>query len=132
LLSKNERISINQFEKLADTGDILLFKYATFSIDRGKAAMSKVQRAFTGNEYDHVGLLLRYNDGSLFMFESTGQVGVVLTNWDKFIRNRWHTMYTKLVYRQLKIDRTDELVEQLENFIKVLDALYQVSFGQAI
>lgn len=34
--------------------------------------MSKIQRVITGDNFDHVALLLRYNNGELFIFESIG------------------------------------------------------------
>ncbi|CAD8098777.1 unnamed protein product [Paramecium sonneborni] len=65
-----ERISETYFRKKADTGDILLF--------RGQSPLSKIQRAFTGDNFDHVALLLRYNNGELFLFESMGQTSIEL------------------------------------------------------
>lgn len=50
---------------MSDTGDILLFRGCTLS--------AKLQRSFTRSEYDHVALLLRYSNGSIYVFESTGQ-----------------------------------------------------------
>ena len=36
--------------------------------------MSALQRTFTGDEYDHVALILRYSNGDLFLFESTNKL----------------------------------------------------------
>jgi len=57
-------ISLKDFRKLADTGDILLFTGSSF--------VTRVQRALTMSDYDHVAMLLRYSNGKLVMFESTG------------------------------------------------------------
>jgi hypothetical protein len=57
-------ISQSDFRKIADTGDILLFTGTSF--------VTRVQRALTMSEYDHVAMLLRYSNGKLVMFESTG------------------------------------------------------------
>lgn len=61
---RHEIISHAYFKKQADTGDLLLFK--------GTTTMSKIQRVITGDNFDHVALLLRYNNGELFIFESIG------------------------------------------------------------
>jgi hypothetical protein len=65
--------------------------------------MCKIQRAFTGDSVDHVAVLLRYNNGSLYIFESTGNVviflnnngfkGVALCSWNRFLKNNWHKIY---------------------------------------
>lgn len=57
-------IALTEFRKLADTGDILLFTGSSF--------VTRVQRAITMSDYDHVAMLLRYSNGKLVMFESTG------------------------------------------------------------
>ncbi|CAD8094030.1 unnamed protein product [Paramecium sonneborni] len=106
-----ERISETYFRKKADTGDILLF--------RGHSSLCKLQRVFTGDNFDHVALLLRYNNGELFIFESVGQTGVCLTSWDTFMINNWHTQYSQVVYRQLEVNRSNEFLEKLEQFVKV-------------
>lgn len=82
---RHERISHDAFLKEADTGDLLLFK--------GKTTMNKIQRAITGDDFDHVALLLRYNNGELFIFEAIGSTGVSLLNWNNFVKNKWHLLY---------------------------------------
>ena len=94
---KNERMHNMRFTKIADTGDILLFKSKTLA--------TKVQRAVTRSDYDHVAMILRYADGSLVLLESTGNTGVALLDWDVFLKNKWHGLYSKLVYRKLKTNR---------------------------
>ncbi|CAK74538.1 unnamed protein product (macronuclear) [Paramecium tetraurelia] len=120
-----ERISETYFKKKADTGDILLF--------RGQSPLSKIQRAFTGDNFDHVALLLRYNNGELFLFESMGQTGVSLLSWDTFMRNNWHTLYQQMVYRQLEVNRSNEFLEKLELFVKgSIGKRYQMSPSKLI
>lgn len=85
-------------KQIADTGDILLFKSSSF--------VTKVQRTITRSEYDHVAMLLRFSNGKLVIFESTGQTvlkfdnyfeiclqGVGVLNWDNFTKNEWHSAY---------------------------------------
>lgn len=59
-----EFIRQSEFRRLADTGDILLFK--------SKSLITKVQRALTMSEYDHVAMLLRYSNSKLVILEATG------------------------------------------------------------
>ena len=61
--------------KEGDTADILLF--------RGKGANCLIQRAFTGSEYDHAAVLLRFPSGTLYILEATGYYGVGLCSWSK-------------------------------------------------
>jgi hypothetical protein len=39
-----------------------------------------LQRLFTGSEYDHVGLILKFDD-KIYLFEATGFFGVGLCPW---------------------------------------------------
>ncbi|KAM3141056.1 hypothetical protein pb186bvf_006857 [Paramecium bursaria] len=120
---RHDRISHEYFRKEADTGDLLLF--------RGNSTLSQIQRAITGGNYDHVAILLRYNNGELFIFESLGLTGVSLLSWDKFLHYQWHKLYQELVFRHLDIERTEELIESLENFIKVsIGKRYKISPGK--
>ena len=41
-------------------------------------------------DYDHVAMMLRYNNGKLVIFESTGSTGVAVLDWDIFVKNKWH------------------------------------------
>ena len=37
--------------------------------------------------------------------------------WTDFLRNKWHLLYTRLVYRPLECERTDAMLRSLEEFI---------------
>jgi len=63
--------------KMADTGDLILFKGKTFG--------SKFQRAFTRGDYDHVSFVLRCTEDEIVLFESTSNNRVGLISWDKFV-----------------------------------------------
>jgi len=104
---KTLRCSEQDFIKNSKTGDILLFK--------GKSWFSRFQRIWTGGEYDHVALLFKFND-KLVLFESTGQIGVDLLDWSAFMNNKWHSLYSKLVYRKLYYHLSNDEIEQLEDF----------------
>jgi hypothetical protein len=58
-----QRISNTQFKRQACTGDLLLF--------RGKSFGSRFQRGLTRSKYDHVALLLRFQDSNLAILEAT-------------------------------------------------------------
>lgn len=109
-IKQDIRISEARFKSKADTLDVLLF--------RGKNIASKFQRSFTGSEYDHVALLLRYGNNELVLLEATGKEGVGLCSWTCFMRNRWHLLYKKLVLRHLEMQRTDKMIDVLEKFVK--------------
>ena len=55
------------------TGDIILF--------RAKALGAKVQRVVTRSKYDHVALVLKYNDGGISLLEATNQEGVSIVDY---------------------------------------------------
>lgn len=74
-----------------------------------------MQRVFTIGEYDHVALLFKFGE-KIVLFESTGQTGVDLLDWNQFINNKWHTLYSKLVYRKLHYHLNEDEIEQLEDF----------------
>lgn len=94
---------------------------------RGKNIASKFQRSFTGSEYDHVALLLRYGNNELVLLEATGKEGVGLCSWTCFMRNRWHLLYKKLVLRHLEMQRTDKMIDVLEKFVKQVLFYYIIS-----
>ena len=87
-------INYREFNKKANTGDILLF--------RGYANESKLQRAFTNADYDHVAVLLK-KDEILYVYESTGKDGVKLRPWQEFIIYLWYLLYDKMVFRPLNV-----------------------------
>eukprot|EP00742_Colponemidia_sp_Colp-10_P002997 GILJ01003198.1.p1 GENE.GILJ01003198.1~~GILJ01003198.1.p1 ORF type:complete len:467 (+),score=67.59 GILJ01003198.1:137-1537(+) len=107
---KFDRISEKQFRDMADTGDIILF--------RSKDAVAKMQRSFTRSHWDHVGVILRYRDGDIALFEATGLEGVAICTWNEFMHHKWHLLYPRLALRRLYVDRTRARVTQLETFIK--------------
>ncbi|SBS84933.1 conserved Plasmodium protein, unknown function [Plasmodium ovale curtisi] len=59
---KIDRISVDIFESIADTGDIVLF--------RSNHATAMLQRMITRGEYDHIGMILRNDKNNLFLLEA--------------------------------------------------------------
>jgi len=74
-----------------------------------------MQRIFTRGDYDHVAMLFKFGD-KLVIFESTGQTGVDMLDWNTFMNNKWHNLYTKLVYRRLHCNLSEDDIEMLEDF----------------
>eukprot|EP01066_Platyproteum_vivax_P010401 Platyproteum_vivax@DN4646_c0_g1_i1.p1 len=105
---KFDRISCSRFEKIADTGDIILFRTAS--------AAAKLQRSITRGFYDHVALVMRFADGRLALLESTANLGVSLLLWSDFIYNDWHKLYPKMVLRRMYFNRTDERMAGFEEW----------------
>jgi hypothetical protein len=80
---------------------------------------------FTGAEYDHVGLILRFGE-KIYLFEATGLYGVGLCAWginnlhylDSFIENKWYKLYEKLVFRKLEFEKDNAFLSCLETFVR--------------
>ena len=89
-------VDYKEFEKRANTGDILLFK--------GYTKGNKFQRLVTDAEYDHVAALFR-DKSELNVFESMGKDGVKLRPWDEFLVYYWYLLYDKMTWRKLNIDK---------------------------
>ncbi|KAL4453192.1 hypothetical protein ABPG74_015423 [Tetrahymena malaccensis] len=122
---KKDRICLNEFESLADTGDLILFKGMTFG--------EKVVRNLINCEYNHVGLILRTNNESnnLLILEATGDEGVGILSWKTFLHENWQELYHKISLRKLIIERTDEMLTKMESFIRyAIGKEYSVSFSK--
>lgn len=78
-------------------------------------------------------MFLRYANGKLVIFESTGNVGVAVLDWDVFCARKWHQLYDKLVYRKLLYKRTFANMSKLEEFVKkVVGMKYKLSAGKLV
>ena len=55
----------------------------------------------------------------VFLIEATGNRGVALSRWD-FIRDHIGAgqFYKKVIFRHLEFDRSNEMIENLETFLK--------------
>ena len=115
-----DRISPFQFEEEVQTGDLLLF--------RGKSTLSKMQRAVTRGDYDHVALLIKYPSKKISLFEVTGVEGVAVLLWDDFIFYQWQSLYSRLTYKKLVWDRPEEAVTKLLEFVNTVKGMdYRLS-----
>jgi len=106
----------SQIIKAADTGDILLFS--------GDRIGCLIQRFITRSRFgnflrrvlDHVGILLRYQNGKLFLLEATSTEGVEISEWNT--ASNYSKIYEQIVYRKLFFKRTSQTVTKLEQFLK--------------
>lgn len=72
-------------------------------------------------------MLFKFGD-RLVLFESTGELGVDLLDWTGFMNNKWHNLYTKLVFRKLHYEFNEDELEALEVFTqKVKGKKYKVN-----
>lgn len=120
---RHNYVSETEFIRQANTGDILLF--------RGCNSLAKVQRAFTRSKYDHVALVMRYSTGQLAFFEAIQGEGVTIVRWDEFKQNNWQKLYSRIAYRQLSTDRSQKVLQDLQDFIdRVNGRHYRVSIAK--
>lgn len=103
----SDTITEGEFERVAETGDILLFLT--------DHTAGKIQRFLTSSSYDHVAMVIRLN-GDLMVFEANQGDGVALYRWGKFVR--YFNLYKKITYRKLKTWRKKELHECFLKFAK--------------
>lgn len=110
---KYTRLSNRQFLNSAQNGDVLLF--------RSKEITAKIQRKVTFSKYDHVAIILRYEDGNVAFLESTSQTGVQVVLWEDFIDMDWHLLYDRLVFRKLKGRKHPKFTQKLSEFVQLVD-----------
>lgn len=122
---KDEYISMHEFRQHADNCDLLLFKSKTFT--------TKLHRAFTKSNYDHVGMLVLWetddNANTIFLLEAVADEGVRLV---EFLPNldAYFDVYSKIAYRPLQsMERDEVLLTNLDSYLEeVLGKSYEVSF----
>ena len=100
---------MEQFLNEADSGDILLFK--------GKKISAKLTQGVTGSQFDHVAMILKFeDDDEVYLIDATLN-GVDITSWTQLSINK-NDQYSKIVWRKLKIERDQEFIDKLEAFVK--------------
>ena len=82
---------------------------------RTAASGCAFQRMMTDSEYDHIGMIVRFRDGSLKVFEANNCEGVALYEWSQYMLN--FPLYEKICYRRLSYE-SEEMHEQIVKFIK--------------
>lgn len=117
-------MTVAQFDRYCQTGDILLFK--------DNHTFAKVQRFFTNSECDHVGMVFRDERYGICIFESNGGTGVSLAMWSQLIRYKWFQNIEGIFWRRLNMqDKPEDFEEKVKQFIKVnLNKEYGISLGK--
>ena len=125
---KDIYMTINEFESVAKTGDMLLF----ITMD----CLSDLQKCFTRDQYDHIALIV-INYGDLEILEATVNEKCNLLKWRRFKSNLYNLMFKKIALRRLNIEEKDpkkylEIRESIEEksktFIqKILKKEYEMS-----
>jgi len=104
LFYKNIYMTVREFESIARTGDLLLF--------RTDGKCPKCQRFYTGDQYDHVGIVIR-KEKKLFILESTSFGKCNILYWNDFTRYSFNLVYIKLAYRKLNYENKDKMKEKV-------------------
>ena len=130
---KDTYINNKEFESMAKTGDILLFR----TID----CTSDCQRLFTRDTYDHIGILIKnYNEISLYEATSIGKCN--LLKWENFKKYLFNLVYSRVAYRKLnigyknknEIQKIQENIEEIANefILETRDKNYFLNFGKVL
>ena len=77
-----------------------------------------MQRVLTRSDYDHIALVIRYENDKIVVFESLRDTGVTMCPWEKFMNLKWYSNYDRVIYRRLNFPRTKEFNQVLEDFVK--------------
>jgi PH domain len=102
---KNEIIFVKDFNDVIETGDILLLKN-----------QNNLNAQSLGS-YEHVCLFINYFNG-VGILDADTDYGIRVLMWSDFINNQEDKYRGRLFVRQLKIEKTDEMMLKLEEFIK--------------
>lgn len=118
---KDVYISVADFESIAKTGDLLLF--------RTMDCISDCQRVFTRDQYDHIALIIKRN-GIIELLEATYTDNCNLLEWKSFKYRLFNLVFKKIVLRQLNIEEEEqqklkEIKERIEEktneFLEVIN-----------
>ena len=107
LYSQKDTITEHDFLSSAQTGDLLLMST--------NDSPSAVQRFLTNSEYDHIAMVVRFQD-VVKIFEANADDGVNIYSWDQFV-TQFH-QYEKISLRALNYERKVELQPVLLKFIR--------------
>lgn len=102
-----------------DTGDLILF--------HNKHLASQATKVFTMSQWDHIGIVLRWADNELKLFEATSN-GVGLYK----LKARLEFLHknTKMAVRRLQVERTRDMVFHMDEFIQQMRGRhYKKRFG---
>ena len=125
---KDTYMTMKQFESMAETGDLLLF--------RTLECISDCQRFFTRDQYDHIALIIkRYN--MIELLESTSNDNCNLLEWRKFRFNLFNLVFKKIVLRKLNIEESNEKILDIRREIEeksreFIDKIYKKKYDMSL
>jgi hypothetical protein len=96
---KDTYINVSEFESMAKTGDIILF--------RSTGGCPGLQRLFTCDMYDHVGIIIIQNN-RIQILESTSLGKCTELSWNCFKYYLFHLIYTRISYRRLNYENKNK------------------------
>lgn len=107
-----DSISEPRFLKMADTGDLLLFK-----ANNSSAAFT---RAITNGAFDHVAIILKFEgENEIYFVDATAQNGVALNKWTDITKYYGPGLfYQSVVYRHVNFHRSESVLGDLEMFFR--------------
>jgi hypothetical protein len=116
----SEGVTTQEFAKEADSGDIILFK--------GKKLGSKITRGITNSEFDHIAMVLKFEDDEeVYMIDATLS-GVNVTSWQQLCTYK-DKLYSKIIWRKLHVKRNDDFIEKISAFVK---AVYKKKYSLSV
>lgn len=104
---KRERVFSKDLPALSETGDVLLIKTCN----------QKTQ----SSSYEHVAFLIKYPDQGLGVLHLSNSNDIDILMWDGFLESFKTHQSSELILRKLRVERTDEMLLKLEEFVKKLD-----------
>lgn len=108
-------ITVQEFEYMAKTGDLLLFQTME--------CISDCQRLYTRDQYDHIACVILRN-GIIEIFESTYNDNCSLLEWRRFKFNLYNLVFKKIALRRLNIgegNNYEKIEEKSIEFIEKVD-----------
>lgn len=78
-------------------------------------------RTFTGSQFDHIALLLKFetDEDEIFIVDASGNLGVSLNKWSSLKTHIGpNKFYERAVFRHIDFDRNDQMVDNLECFLR--------------
>ena len=106
----NNYISVTEFQSMAKTGDLILFKT--------KSCGASFQRLYTRDTYDHVALI-ENNKGDISLFQASLNGDTCYVFWDFLLIGSYFWLYDLVTYRRLNYEAETE--EELKNKQKEIE-----------
>lgn len=99
---------------------------------KGKKFGAKITRGVTHSEFDHVAMVLKFEDDpEVHMLDATLS-GVNITSWSELATFK-DEVYKKIVWRQLETERDSEFWERMEKFVtEVNEKKYSLSVTKLV